>query len=109
MHKILETLEQHSGELIHELSDEVGFTETEAAVFLKEATPDLLASYVWQSARFSSGRAAPPVVAREVLGSMNGERLAPRVGQSSSRTWAGLRALVPAVLRASSAEPGGLG
>ena len=104
MHQILKTLEQHSGTLIDELADEVGFTETEATVFLREAAPDLVASYVWQSSRFTPERLASPFVAREVLGSMNGDRLAPRVGQSSTRTWAGLRALVPAVLRATSSE-----
>lgn len=104
MHQIIRTLEQHSGALIHELADEVGFTETEASVFLREAAPDLVASYVWQSSRFTPDRLSSPVVAREVLGSINGNRLAPRVGQSSSRTWAGLRALVPAVLRASASE-----
>ena len=104
MHQIIKTLAQHSGALIHELTDEVGFTEGEATVFLREAAPDLIASYVWQSSRHTPERRASPTVAREVLGSMNGDRLAPRVGQSSTRTWAGLRALVPAVLRATSSE-----
>ena len=103
MHQILRTLEQHSDALIDELADEVGFTETEAVLFLREVTPDLLASYVWQSSQLTPERLAQPDVSRDVLGSMSGDRLAPRVGLSSARTWAGLRALVPAVLRATDA------
>jgi hypothetical protein len=104
MHRILQTLENHSGELIHELEDEVGLTEAEATVFLREAAPELLASYVWQSSRRTPEELESPSCTRDLLASMSGARLASRVGLSSARTWDGLRALVPAVLRAAHAD-----
>jgi hypothetical protein len=100
MHRILETLESHSGEFIHELEDEVGLTESEAVALLREAGPVLLASYVWHSSTRTPEEFGTPSSARDVLASMSGESLASKVGLSSARTWDGLRALVPAVLRA---------
>ena len=107
MHQILKTLEEHSSELIDELTDGIGLTETEAAVFLREAGPALIASYVWRSSTLSPGAMASPNGARELLSGISGRQLAPRVGLSSARTWDGLRALVPAVLRVTAEESAG--
>ena len=101
MHEILKTLDEHSGELIHELTDEVGLTETEAREFLRQA------SFVGQSPRIAPERLATPDSVRDVLTFMSGDRLARQTGISSRRAWDGLRALVPAVLRATYPESGG--
>jgi hypothetical protein len=100
MHLILKTLHDHSGELIHELTDEVGLTESEAKEFLRRAGPALVASCVWQSSTLTPDRLGLPSSVRDVLAGMSGERLAAEVGLSSARAWDGLRMVVPAVLRA---------
>ena len=105
MHQIKRTLEEHSDELIDELTDGIGLTQTEAVLFLREAGPALIASYVWHSSTLPPSGLATEQGARELLSGMSGRHLAPRVGLSSARTWDGLRALVPAVLRAGSDEP----
>jgi hypothetical protein len=105
MHQIMRTLEEHSDELIDELTDGIGLTQTEAVLFLREAGPALIASYVWQSSILPPSGLATEHGARELLSGISGRDLAPRVGLSSARTWDGLRALVPAVLRAGSDEP----
>ncbi len=107
MHEILKTLDEHSGELIHELTDEVGLTESEAREFLRQAGPAVVASFVWRSSTLAPDRLGTLDSAREVLSFMSGDRLAQQVGLSSRRTWDGLRALVPAVLRATYPESGG--
>jgi hypothetical protein len=100
MHRILDTLESHSGEFIHELEDGAGLTESEATALLREAGPVLLASYVWQSSTRTPEELGSPSSARDLLACMSGQRLASKVGLSTARTWDGLRTLVPAVLRA---------
>jgi len=107
LHETLRTLAEHSGELIDELTDQVGMTEAEAREFLRRAGPALVASFVWQSSTLTPERFATPDSARDVLSFMSGDRLAEQVGLTSRRAWDGLRTLVPAVLRATYPEPGG--
>ena len=99
MHRILQTLHEHAGELIHELTDGVGLTEAEADEFLRQAGPALVASCVWQSSTLPPDRLANPAGARDVLAGMSGDRLASEVG-------VGLRTIVPSVLRATYSNGG---
>ena len=106
MHRILQTLHEHAGELIHELTDGVGLTEAEADEFLRQAGPALVASCVWQSSTLPPDRLANPAGARDVLAGMSGDRLAAEVGVSPARAWDGLRTIVPSVLRATYSNGG---
>ncbi len=103
MHEILTTLDEHSGDLFDELTDQGGFTEDEATVFLREARPAVVASWVWNSSQMPREALRSEEGLRALLSGMSGDLLAPRVGLSSARAWHGLRTLVPAVLRASRA------
>lgn len=102
-----QALTENSAELLGVLTDQAGFTVTEAEAFLREAAPVLLESYAWQSARPDTVQVGPWGTVQALLSGISGRALAPRVGLSSARTWDGLRALVPAVLRSTGEETAG--
>ncbi|MDE3002224.1 MAG: hypothetical protein OXU33_01945 [Gemmatimonadota bacterium] len=97
MERLERLLREHSMELVECVAGRTGMSQGEARAFLEAAGPELLASYRWQSDGWAhTGDHAAQ--AREVLSVMNVREIGPRAGMSSERTWAGLRALVPAVL-----------
>ena len=97
MERLERLLREHSMELVECVAGQTGMSPGEARAFLEAAGPELLASYRWQSDGWAhTGDHAAQ--AREVLSVMNVREIGPRAGMSSERTWAGLRALVPAVL-----------
>lgn len=98
MENLEKVLEEQSGDLIDVLTFDAGMSRGQAEVFLREAGPALLDSYRWQASELHSDLASPSSV-RDLLAGINGRELAPRVGLPASRTWDGLRALVPAVVR----------
>lgn len=97
-------LREHGDSLTHQLADTVGLSRREAEVFLREAGSALLDSWRWQSDRLGGDPVRSKDGVRDLLAGISGRRLAPRVGLSSERTWEGLRALVPAVVRATAAS-----
>lgn len=98
-------LHEHGERLAGQLADAVGLSPEQAELFLREAGPALVDSWRWQADRLGADGAPSEDGARDLLAGISGRRLAPRVGLTSERTWEGLRALVPAVLRASFAMP----
>lgn len=101
--EILErVLDERAGDLARALTEEAEFTPAEADRFLTEAGPAVLRSYEWQA--HERGRAelgSSEQTVSDVLAGISGRSLAERVGLSQAKTWAGLRALVPALLGAS--------
>ena len=97
MDRLERLLHERSAQLVEHVAGDAGMTRDEAAAFLTAAGPDLVESYRWQSESWAN-TGDLTAQAREVLAVMNARKIGPRAGMCPERTWAGLRALVPAVL-----------
>jgi hypothetical protein len=97
-------LREQTHELIDVLTFDAGMSRTEAEVFLREAGPALVDSYRWQASVLDEEGLSTPAAVRDLLAGINGRRLAPKVGLPTQRTWDGLRALVPAVVRSTAVD-----
>lgn len=102
MDQVERMLSECSDQLVDRMVGRAGLSRDEAAAFLRAAAPDLMESYRWQGEAWAdTGDHAAR--ARELLSLIPVRKIAPSAGLSSERAWAGLRALVPAVL---GGEPG---
>jgi len=95
---------EKADELIEVLILDVGLSRRQSEVFLDEAGAALVASYRWQAEEIRHDGLASPSTVRNLLAGISGRALANRVGLPTETAWDGLRALVPAVVRAGTAE-----
>ena len=86
-------LVERSDALIQALTHGAGFSPEQAARFLEHAAPALVDSRRWQTLEDPEGRQVRRDDARELLAGVSGHSLAPRVGLTVERSWAGLRTL----------------
>ena len=92
-------LHDRSGELMHRLTGDVGFTEPQAEEFLRVAGPAVLASYQWQADALQRTGLSRTDAARDLLAAIPGNQLASTVGVSPRTAWDGLRTLIPSILQ----------
>jgi len=92
-------LQDRSGELMHRLTDDVGFTEPQAEEFLRVAGSAVMASYEWQADALNRTGISTADAARELLSAIPGHRLATTIGVSPRTAWDGLRTLIPSILQ----------
>jgi hypothetical protein len=97
-------LQDRSGELMHRLTGDVGFTRPQAEDFLRVAATALLASYEWQADHLERSGLSTTSAARDLLAAIPGDKLAAHVGVSSRTAWDGLRTLVPSILESRSGD-----
>jgi hypothetical protein len=95
-----QVLRDHSNDFARVLSEQAGFTEDEARRFLDGAGPALVRSYEWQASGLPLGELPTSTIVRELLAGIPGRTLGSLLGIPAAKTWAGLRTLVPAVVRA---------
>ena len=92
-------LQDRSGELMHRLTGDVGFTEPQAEEFLRVAGSAVVASYEWQAEALHRTGLSTADAASELLAAIPGNRLASTIGVSSRTAWDGLRTLIPSILQ----------
>jgi hypothetical protein len=92
-------LKNRSRELARRLTVEAGFSSIQAERFLGAAGQALVRSYEWQADALGPDSLREATTARELLSGISGRAVATEVGLSIEQAWAGLRALVPEVLR----------
>lgn len=103
MDTIKRTLSEQGPKLASCLQREVGFSHEEARNFVERAGAALLASYHWQEPELAGSEITSPRVVSDLLAGISGRCVAESVGLSQARAWEGLRALVPAVARSTTA------
>jgi hypothetical protein len=94
MNELERVLSERCDALILALTQGAGFSPMQAARFIEEAGPAVVESYRWQADELPIANGWGPAIAQEILAGVNGRSLAPRVGLTEERSWAGLRTLV---------------
>lgn len=103
-------LKEHSGDLVSKLTEHAGFTEDQAERFVPEAGEAVLASL--KDGGSEVDLESPATSERSIeslLGGIDADALASKVGIPSEQSIGGLKAILPMLLSLISSKAGALG